>query len=427
MPTLKELTDKRVKCVNDARALNEKATAEKRELTPEESKAFDGYMNEADQLKTQIDGQLRSEQRTARLAGHDEDLDRSRGRRTEPDAPGREGEGREDRTVKIRERTRRHRAGTAEHRRLGTEYRAQFNSYLAGEVRALQTDLDTAGGYIVPGEDFIAELLKDLDDEVYIRSLARKFVTNRTSLGAPRRTSKLASAVWGSEIGAPTADTALKFGKRSLTPHYQTSSILVSNDLLMSAVMDAEAMVREELARDAGELEERAFLTGSGAEQPLGVFTVSNDGITTSRDVSTGNSSTAITIDGLKSAVYKLKQAYRKRAQWMFHRDAVAMISKLKDSTNQYLWQPSNQLGQPDRLLNIPITESEWVPNTFTTGLYVGILADWSKYWIVDGLDFGIRRLDELNARTHQAEFIARRQVDGAPTIEEAFVRVTLA
>jgi len=45
--------------------------------------------------------------------------------------------------------------------------------------------------------------------------------------------------------------------------------------------------------------QEKAFLTGSGVGRPLGIFIASTSGISTSRDVSTGNSSTAITFDGL--------------------------------------------------------------------------------------------------------------------------------
>lgn len=430
MATLQELLEQRNKHVSDAQALFDKAGKEKREMNAEENVQFTRLMDEGDKLKKEIDSLDASQKRSARLASAQEELAKSRGRGSDPADPAgpkgdepRNGE----RAVEIRGKRFVFKPGTPEHRRAGPEYREGVAGYLRGETRALQTDLDIAGGYLTMQEQFVSELLKDVDDEVYIRQLARKFLTSANSIGVPRRTSKLASAVWGSELGAPTADTALKFGKRALTPHYMTASILVSNDLMRSSVMDPEAMVREEIARDTGELEERAFLTGTGSQQPLGVFTASADGISTARDVSTGNTSSAITFDGLISAVYALKQAYRKTAAWMFHRNAMAAVRKLKDSQNQYLWQPSTQAGQPDRLLNMPVTESEWVPSTFTTGLYVGILADWTKYWIVDSLALDIKRLDELNARTNQVEFIARRKVDGAPTIEEAFVRVTLA
>ena len=83
--------------------------------------------------------------------------------------------------------------------------------------------------------------------------------------------------------------------------------------------------------------------------------------------------------------------------------------------------------GEPDRLLNVPIFMSEFAPNTFTTGQFVGIIGDFRFYWIADAFDMEIQSLLELYARTNQTGFIARLKTDGMPQIEEAFARVTLA
>jgi len=105
----------------------------------------------------------------------------------------------------------------------------------------------------------------------------------------------------------------------------------------------------------------------------------------------------------------------------------VERIAKLKDNDGQYIWRESTRVGEPDRLLGLPVMMSEYVPNTFTTGQYVGMLADFSAYWIVDALDMQIQRLVELYAEANQVGFIARRELDGMPTLEEAFVRAKLA
>ena len=70
---------------------------------------------------------------------------------------------------------------------------------------------------------------------------------------------------------------------------------------------------------------------------------------------------------------------------------------------------------------------SEYAPNTFTTGLYVGLLGDFSHYWIADALEMTVQRLVELYAGTNQTGFIGRLETDGAPVLEEAFARVKLA
>jgi HK97 family phage major capsid protein len=77
--------------------------------------------------------------------------------------------------------------------------------------------------------------------------------------------------------------------------------------------------------------------------------------------------------------------------------------------------------------LGVPVYASEYAPNTFTTGLYVGIIGDYSQYWVAMALDMRIQRLNELYAATNQVGFISRAEVDGMPVIEAAFARVKLA
>ena len=100
---------------------------------------------------------------------------------------------------------------------------------------------------------------------------------------------------------------------------------------------------------------------------------------------------------------------------------------RLKDGNGQYLIREGIASDGGDMLLDLPMFESEYAPNTFTTGQYVGILGDFSRYWIADSMDMRVQRLVELYAETNQVGFIGRREVDGMPVLEEAFVRVTLA
>lgn len=296
------------------------------------------------------------------------------------------------------------------------------------QFAALRSDDDPSGGYLVASEQFATGLLQAVDDLLYIRQWSTVHtVVDAKSLGIRTRSARLSSFAWSSELASPTSDTALKFGKKVLTPNHLTGEILVSRDLLKMSIMSPESIVQSELARDAGEVMEDAFLSGSGANRPLGLFTASADGINTDRDVSTANTTTAITADGLRNCKYALKMQHRQNPKWLFHRDAISMISKLKDGNGQYLWQPGTTMGDPDRLLSYEVGESERVPNTFTTGLYVGLLGNFRYYEIADALNIEIQRLDELHARTNQVGFIARLKTDGMPTLSEAFARVKLA
>lgn len=298
----------------------------------------------------------------------------------------------------------------------------------ADELRAMQADLQTDGGFLIAPQQFVSQLIKSVDDLLFFRQKATVWpLTGAESLGVPTRTARSSSASWTGEITTVGDDSSLKFGKRELKPKPLSLELLVSKPLLRVSALPVEQIVMDELAYAVAVPQEQAYMTGTGAGQPLGIFTASNDGVPTTQDVATDNTTTAITADGLLNAKYKLKSQYQKTAEWYFHRDAVKMISKLKDGEGRYLWQPSIQMGQPDMLLGRPLNQSEYAPNTFTTGLYVGMFADLKNYWIAESQVLEMQRLDELYAKTNQVGFIVRAAVDGQPVLAEAFARVQLA
>ena len=415
-PTPDELLEKALTLTHEARQVFERAEAENRSMTAEESAQVDTLIDKSTELK---DKAARSE----RLAKAEAELGESRGTTA--------GQGDTDGEGESGDPEARAGAGAPEDRR-GTE---AYNRFLRGgmtalggeELRALQADSAEAGGYVVPPQSFVTDLIKAVDDMLFIRQLATKqTVAKAASLGAASLDADPADADWTAEITSVKQDSTMDFGKRELTPHQLSKELRVANKLLRTAGIDVEALVKDRLAYKFGVTEEKGFMTGSGALQPLGLFTASADGISTGRDISTGNTTTSIQFDGLMEAKYGLKGNYWARASWIFHRDAMKQVAKLKDDEGQYIWRESVRVGEPDRLLGAPIHMSEYAPNTFTTGLYVGMLGDYSFYWIADALDMQVQRLVELYAATNQVGFIGRMEVDGMPVLEEAFARVTL-
>jgi HK97 family phage major capsid protein len=435
MPTLKELREKRSKAVSEARKIYDKAQAEKREMNAEETQQFDRFRDEERQTKTEIEALEKTEGRSSWLQESEEELRSSAGRRTnpiEPQTPGRLEE-RKGKAVEFELRGKKYSApeGSPMYRRNQDEVLEEVRNYIRSgtiESRDLQMDLSTAGGYIVTPEKIHAELIRTVDNATPFRQRIRKFtVLDAASLGVPTLTDRISSRTRGSELASPTADTTMKFGKRSLTPSPTTGLIKVSRDLLRVSSMNPEQIVQEEIAYEEAVGLEQEYMTGSGANAPLGVFTAHADGISTARDISTGNTTTAPTFDGLIRAKMALKPQYRAKASWLFHRDVVTVIMLIKDGNGQYIWQPSKQDGDPDRLLGLPVDESEYAPNTLTTAQYVGLVGDMSHYWHVDQIGLEIQRLVELYAATNQVGFMYRAKNDAAPMKAEAFARVKLA
>jgi len=282
---------------------------------------------------------------------------------------------------------------------------------------------------VVP-EQFIAQLIKSMDDAVFMRGLATTFsVPNADSLGAPSLKDDPADPNWTAELKIGAEDSTMDFEKRELHPHPLAQYIKVSKKLLRVARMNIDSIVRDRLRYKFAVVEENAYLNGLGGGQPLGVFEASAAGISTGQDISTGNTTTELKSDGLINAKYNLKPQYMASAslRWIFHRDAVKAIRKLKDGNGDYLWRAGLASDRPDTILDVPYVMSEYAPNTFTSGLYVGIIGDFTYYWIADALNMEIQVLTELWAATNQNGYIGRRETDGMPVLEEAFTRVKLA
>lgn len=397
------LRQKRSNLVTQARAILDASTAEEG-MSAEDEARFDALMEEADGLDAQIEREQRAREAERRIAeaGIDDPEDPM------PGDPERSDDG------------------------------AWFREYLRSgriseQVRANQVTPDDTGGYLVPPQVFVEQLLAEVDDALVIRQLATGHtLTQAESLGVPTREADVDDFQWTTELGTGNEDDSLRFGKRELRPHPLAKRIKVSNTLLRRGSMSPETIVRSRLAYKVGVTQEKAYMTGTGAQQPLGLFTASAQGISTSRDSDVGASGAiALTnstlADQLIDAKYTLKAAYHNRARWLFHRDILKLVRKAKDSDGQYIWQDGLQADRPATILEVPFVLSEFAPNTVSGGNYVGMIGDFSNYWYVDSLDFQIQRLVELYAESNQVGFIGRYEGDAMPVLEEAFVRLQVA
>lgn len=322
----------------------------------------------------------------------------------------------------------------------GVIYRSQpevmkaWERYLKGghaalglaEQKALQADSDTAGGFLVAPQQFLAEVLKAVDNLVFIRQLATVHVVpDAASLGVATMESDVADPDWTTELATGTEDTSLDFGKRELRPHPLAKYIKVSKTLI-AKVPNVEALVRDRLAYKFAVAQENAFLNGDGTRKPLGVFTASDQGISTSYDV-TAAAATSIAADDLINCKHALKPQYWPRARWVLHRDVLKAIRKLKDANNQYLWQPGLSGDLPSAILDVPYVVSEYAPSSIAASQYVAIIGDFSKYWIADAMPFQLQVATELYIATNQNGYFGRMETDGMPVIGEAFRRLKMA
>lgn len=302
--------------------------------------------------------------------------------------------------------------------RASDEYRTSFwdmmrsKAPLPSVVNALQEGTDSEGGYLVPDE-YERTLVEALEEENMFRQLAKVIRTSSGDRKIPVVATK-GTASWIDEEGAYT-ESDDSFGQVSIGAYKVGTMIKVSEELLNDSVFDLESYIAKEFARRIGAKEEEAFFTGDGSGKPLGILAATGGAETGV----TAASSTAVTADELMDLFYSLKSPYRKKAVWVLNASTIKAVRKLKDSTGQYLWQPSLVAGTPDTLLGRPMKTSAYMP-VIAAGAKTIAFGDFSYYWIADRQGRSFKRLNELYAANGQVGFLGFQRVDGKLVLSEA-------
>lgn len=144
------------------------------------------------------------------------------------------------------------------------------------EIRnALSEGTDSEGGFLVP-DTFEKSLVQALDDELVIRTLAHTF---KTASGAHKIPVVFArgAAAWTDE-GKAIHETNETFGQKPIGAHKLTALIKISEELLNDSAYDLEIYFRQEFARQISNAEEDAFIAGTGADRPFGIFNATEGG-----------------------------------------------------------------------------------------------------------------------------------------------------
>lgn len=428
--SIRELKQDKVTLFNQAKAIKDQAANESRSMSQEETNNWNTIMDKWTALKLDIDQRERLDAMESEIEGTE-----SRSiNRPDPDTADGDKRGKLDLSkIPLRYQSALRELQERNDFRMKPEYSGVMNPFFRDGVlpninkRDLQLSDGPKGGYIAPPPQFVVGLLMAMDADLFFRQpgFATVITLNSTEGYEASLDADPDDGEWTTEVKELTDDDAMEFGRRELKPTRLAKGIKLSNDLLR-LVPSSEELALGRLRYKFGVTQEKGFMTGTGAKQPLGIYTASDMGIPTSRDVSTDNTSTAITYKGLRNAKYSVKNKYWRNCKWIFHQDGVKQLANIEDTLGYPVLSESVREGEPDTLLGRPYYMSEFNPNTFTTGQYVGVFGDFSYYHIADSLTMTIQRLVELYSRTNQTGFHANMYTDGMPVLAEAFARVKL-
>jgi HK97 family phage major capsid protein len=415
VPTATELRTQRAAIIAQSRQLVDKAAAENRDMTSEENTNFEKAIADADKLAQQI---KTAEQREW-VESQEAELRGSQGRRTPPagGSGGRSGDPTDhDYAESMRAWAL---AGTDRARAdADTVHRAaQCGIQLAAptiSLRALSKGTPTAGGNTVP-TGMVGDIIEKMAFFNPIRQKAAKLTTDSGSdLDYPRTndTGNSASIVGEGVAINTNADPA--FDKVTLKAwKYATTIVKVSVELLQDSAVNVPALLARLLAKRMSRGQATHFVTGNGTTQPEGLATLATVGAT----LASGN---AMTGDKLIDLIYSADKDYRAGASFLFHDETIASIVKLKDTTNQYLWQPGLQAGQPDTLKGYPVDVSNALTSINAPGdnQVLGLFGNIGEHYLVRDVagSMQMTRLNELYAATGEIGFVLLLRTDGRGT-----------
>jgi len=220
---------------------------------------------------------------------------------------------------------------------------------------------NAAGGYAVP-ENLYPEIQRNLLEVSPLRAVCRNVVISGNALKV--NTATTAAAAWDAEGTFPTSEYDPTFSSpTTITPYALNAFVQVSREALVD-IPNIEGFVMSALGDAIAQKEGNAFAVGDGSSS-YGSITglTSASGLNNKGAAATG----AVTIDELMDLAYgQTKQQYQSRGMWTFNRATLNELRQLKDSNNQYLWQPAVDASAPANLLGWSYFISQDLPSMAT-------------------------------------------------------------
>ena len=385
MTELQKLHEARQRAWAEMRALSDSVAAEDREFSGEEEQAWQKGNEHLEALDARLAVLIDAEKRTS-------DLEAAMAKFGPADAPA---------------------APAAE---MTTE--DELRALGRGEIRSVNVPADrrdltkgtsTAGGHTVP-TTFFAQVWEHLIESSAILQ-AGATVLNTASgenLEIPVTTAHSSGALISEGSTLTESDPA--FAKRTLGAYKYGLSIQVSSELVADTGFDLLGYLARQAGRAVGNAMGTDLVTGNASSKPSGIVQTATTGVTGA----TTSASGAFTADELIDLYYSVIAPYRAStaAAWIMRDATLARVRKLKDSQNQYLWQPGLQIGAPDILLGKPVYTDPNVAAVATSAKSV-IFGDISAYHVRIAGGVRFERSDDFAFQSDLVTFRAIVRGDG--------------
>ncbi|MGQ0740922.1 MAG: phage major capsid protein [Alphaproteobacteria bacterium] len=291
------------------------------------------------------------------------------------------------------------------------------------ELKALSSQSDPDGGYLVPTEteNAIDRILAKVSP---IRAIATVRQIGAASFRKPIATAG-ADSGWVGEAASRAETTAPTISVIEFPAMELYAMPAATQSLLDDAYVNVEQWLAEEVQTEFAQQEGAAFVSGDGVNKPRGFLTYDTvadaswawEKIGYIASGAAGAFASSDPSDALIDLAYAPKQGYRAGAHWVMNRKTEAAIRKLKDGQGNYIWQPGTAAGEPATLLGYAITEAEDMPDIAANSLSIAFGDFGRGYLIVDRVGVRVLR-DPYSAKPFVLFYTTKRVGGGVQNFE---------
>jgi HK97 family phage major capsid protein len=313
------------------------------------------------------------------------------------------------------------------------EYKSAFlkqvrdgeNGLSADEMKTLQVGRDPDGGYFVT-PDLGGRIVTKVYETSNMRQYASQQTISTDALEGIEDLDEAAAGYAGERSQGSTSDTP-EIGKWRIPVFWVDTEPKATQQILDDASVDIETWLAAKVGDKFARFENAEFLTGSSKIRGVTSYTTAADdgsGVTwgTIGHVVSGASADFLAdaskpVDKLFDLMGTLKDAYLPNARWFTRRSVITKMRKFKATDNQYLWQPSLLVGQPETFAGYPIARMEDMPALAANSLSLGFGDLRAAYQIVDRQGIRILR-DPFTAKPYVKFYTTKRTGGGVVNFE---------
>ncbi len=292
------------------------------------------------------------------------------------------------------------------------EYRSSFDGYLRktegaeAKVRSLSTEIPEDGGYLVPTIE-VPKIKEKKESKLIMRRLAT-VITSSHDRNIPLE-GDVSEAKYIPE-GGKYPEGSAKFGSKGFKAFKKGIIVKAPDELVHDSKFNLFAYLKKKFLKSIDKLEERAFLLGTGTNEPEGVLVGARVGVASA-------ASTAITAKEIIDFIFCLDENYSTDARIIMKKTTMAIVRDLWEADKQKF--RLDQIGKKYFIEGVEVEYCKAMP-AFAPDNIIMAYGDFSEYHIVDRLKMEVKVLKEKYADEGKVGYRFTTRNDGGLMDKEA-------